>query len=146
MDDAKLIEFIDAIFLFHYPHLVKKFFDNPIITTEIPFTHCQTLILLRKFEILSISEIRNAMNIKKQNMTYIINQLEKKGLIQRLPDIKDRRLVKIKITNEGEEYINQWQIEAINNIKKNLSTLCKEDLELLLQSIKTIKLVLLKLS
>ncbi|MBI5460161.1 MarR family transcriptional regulator [Methanobacterium sp.] len=146
MDDAKLIELIDAVFLFHYPHLVKKLFASPIITTEIPFSHCQTLILLRKFEMLSISEIRNVMNIKKQNMTYIINKLENKRLIQRLPDLNDRRLVKIKITDEGEEYINQWQINAVDNIKKNLSTLCNEDLELLLQSIKTIKIVLLKLS
>ena len=96
-----MIEMIDIILLFHYPYLVKKLFNNPKITTKIPFTHCQTLILLRKYKTLSISEIRAVMKIKKQNMTYIIKNLENKKFIKRLPDMKDRRLVKIKITYDN---------------------------------------------
>lgn len=146
MDDERLIEMIDIILLFHYPHLVKKLFYNHRITTKIPFTHCQTLIILKKYEILSISEIRTIMKIKKQNMTYIINNLEKKEFIKRFPDINDRRLVKIKITNEGKEFLNQWQKNALVDMKNNLSTLRNDDLELLLNSIQSIKIVLSKLT
>jgi hypothetical protein len=50
LDDERLIEMIDIILLFHYPHLVKKLFYNHRITTKMPFTHCQTLIFLKKYE------------------------------------------------------------------------------------------------
>jgi DNA-binding MarR family transcriptional regulator len=86
------------------------------------------------------------MKIKKQNMTYIINNLEKKEFIKRFPDINDRRLVKIKITNEGKEFLNQWQKNALVEMKNNLSTLRNDDLELLLNSIQSIKIVLSKLT
>jgi DNA-binding MarR family transcriptional regulator len=86
------------------------------------------------------------MKIKKQNMTYIINNLEKKEFIKRFPDINDRRLVKIKITNEGKEFLNQWQKNALVDMKNNLSTLRNDDLELLLNSIQSIKIVLSKLT
>lgn len=86
------------------------------------------------------------MKIKKQNMTYIINNLEKKEFIKRFPDINNRRLVKIKITNEGKEFLNQWQKNALVEMKNNLSTLRNDDLELLLNSIQSIKIVLSKLT
>lgn len=86
------------------------------------------------------------MKIKKQNMTYIINNLEKKEFIKRFADINDRRLVKIKITNEGKEFLNQWQKNALVEMKNNLSTLRNDDLELLLNSIQSIKIVLSKLT
>ncbi len=86
------------------------------------------------------------MKIKKQNMTYIINNLEKKEFIKRFADINDRRLVKIKITNEGKEFLNQWQKNALVDMKNNLSTLRNDDLELLLNSIQSIKIVLSKLT
>ena len=79
-------------------------------------------------------------------MTYIINNLEKKEFIKRFPDINDRRLVKIKITNEGKEFLNQWQKNALVDMKNNLSTLRNDDLELLLNSIQSIKIVLSKLT
>lgn len=79
-------------------------------------------------------------------MTYIINNLEKKEFIKRFADINDRRLVKIKITNEGKEFLNQWQKNALVEMKNNLSTLRNDDLELLLNSIQSIKIVLSKLT
>ncbi len=79
-------------------------------------------------------------------MTYIINNLEKKEFIKRFADINDRRLVKIKITNEGKEFLNQWQKNALVDMKNNLSTLRNDDLELLLNSIQSIKIVLSKLT
>lgn len=50
---------------------------------------------------MSVSEISNLLQITPAAITHIINPLEEKGFIKRLPDPKDRRVVLIGLTDKG---------------------------------------------
>jgi DNA-binding MarR family transcriptional regulator len=50
---------------------------------------------------LSIGEISNFLQITPAGVTHLINPLEEKGLIERLKDPNDRRIVLIGITEKG---------------------------------------------
>ena len=50
---------------------------------------------------LSIGEISNFLQITPAGVTHLINPLEEKGLIERLKDPSDRRVVLIGITEKG---------------------------------------------
>jgi DNA-binding MarR family transcriptional regulator len=50
---------------------------------------------------ISVSEISNLLQITPAGVTHLINPLEEKGFIKRLPDPNDRRIVLIGLTNKG---------------------------------------------
>lgn len=50
---------------------------------------------------ISVSEISNLLQITPAGVTHLINPLEEKGFIKRLPDSHDRRIVLIGFTNKG---------------------------------------------
>jgi DNA-binding MarR family transcriptional regulator len=50
---------------------------------------------------ISVSEISNLLQITPAGVTHLVNPLEEKGFIKRLPDPNDRRIVLIGLTNKG---------------------------------------------
>ena len=47
------------------------------------------------------TDISNLLQITPAGVTHLLNPLEQKGFIERLPDDKDRRIVRIRITGSG---------------------------------------------
>jgi DNA-binding MarR family transcriptional regulator len=56
---------------------------------------------------MKVSEIGRLMKVTTPTITQTINNLYKKGLVLRIPDIHDRRSVRIKLTDKGEEIIKR---------------------------------------
>ncbi|MBM4240366.1 MAG: MarR family transcriptional regulator [Euryarchaeota archaeon] len=146
MDDKRLGEITDNLFLFYYPFFLKKLFKNKNFKkrTKLPFSHYQTLGLLKKCGELSMSEIGKLLCIKKQNMTYLADKLVEKGMIRRAPDLNDRRVIKIVITDKGNECFSEWRKNEIKEVKENVCSLDDEDLEKLYESVENIKYILSK--
>ncbi|MCE7698793.1 MAG: MarR family transcriptional regulator [Methanobacterium paludis] len=107
--------------------------------------HYQILGVLEHYDDLPISHIGKKLHISKPNMTVQIDKLAEEGMVKRLPDKKDRRIIRIEITPKGKGFIETSQKEVEVIIKKNLSTLSKEELESLYQSTENIKKILLKI-
>ncbi|WP_081758627.1 MarR family winged helix-turn-helix transcriptional regulator [Paenibacillus graminis] len=51
---------------------------------------------------LKVSEISRFMGLTPPTVTQLINSLEAKQMVERLPDVNDRRVVRIKLTEQGE--------------------------------------------
>ncbi len=83
-------------------------------------------------------EIRKFLNLNPSTVSGIINRLEKKGLLARLPKLGDKRVVNIALTSAGdnllksipallhEELSNKLQmlpIDELNTVEKGLNTL-----------------------
>ena len=92
-----------------------------------------------------MSKIGNRIHISKSNMTSLIDKLAEKGLVERIPDKNDRRVINITITDKGNNLLKDWREKSNNEIKKNLSNLSEEDLEKLYDSVENIKDILTKL-
>lgn len=53
------------------------------------------------------SDIKKFLNLNASTVSGIINRLEKKGLIARLPKSKDKRVVNIALTSSGDQLLEQ---------------------------------------
>lgn len=52
-------------------------------------------------ESLTLSEISARSSKKNSNITQIIDFLEEQGIVQRYPDDKDRRIIRVRLTDKG---------------------------------------------
>jgi DNA-binding MarR family transcriptional regulator len=64
---------------------------------------------------LKVSEISKNLMVSSPTVTQIVNNLVKQGLAERSIDIKDRRAVRIRVTETGERTINSVEKEFLNN-------------------------------
>ena len=64
----------------------------------------------------SIKEIGTACGLKKQTMTSHLNELEKRGYITRAPGEKDKRELRVSLTEYGEKF-KITLIEVINDLE-----------------------------
>ena len=102
------------------PVFPKKLLGVSRIVRELkmPLSHVQILLMLRK-EPLSIGELSHRLAIAKPNITPLVDELSHAGYVDRVKDEKDRREVKVNLTEEGiakiasieetvAESINSW--------------------------------------
>lgn len=52
-----------------------------------------------------LSELLLALNVPKQSATYIVDQLEKQGLVERRMDERDRRRFEVALTQKGKRRV-----------------------------------------
>lgn len=144
-DKEKLGEMFDDLLLL-YQLIQKNIFNNNSIGNrgKMSFTIYSILSMLKSADKLPISETAKQMCIKKQNMTYMADKLTEEGLIKRVPDINDRRVTNIIITDKGREYVEKWQKNRIEEMRQNFTCFDDDDLERLLESVDNMKYVLSK--
>lgn len=65
----------------------------------------------------SITELSNKLRVKTPSITQIINELEKCSLIERRADKKDRRVVRIVLTEDGQKFVDDHEEKAMTEIK-----------------------------
>ena len=75
------------------------------------------------------SDIRKFLNLNSSTVSGIINRLEKKGLVARLPKFGDMRVVKIALTSAGDKLFNTIPSLLHEQLSDKLQKL--DDLELL---------------
>lgn len=73
------------------------------------------------------SEISNLMQITPAGVTHLLNALEEQGCIERLPDPKDRRIVRIGITDRGNQAARRVASEAQRQVMGLVRHLGEED-------------------
>ncbi|HET7578824.1 MAG TPA: MarR family transcriptional regulator [Bacillales bacterium] len=73
------------------------------------------LRFIREHQPCTSSDLSKAFYVKKSAVTAIINRLEKKGFIQRIRSNEDRRVVYLKLTEEGESF-HQELSERVNQM------------------------------
>ncbi len=74
-------------------------------------------------------EIRKFLNLNASTVSGIINRLEKKGLLARLPKSGDKRLVKIALTSAGDKLLNTIPSLLHEQLSKNLQKLGEPELK-----------------
>jgi len=146
VDEEKLSEILDGLLILY--QLIQKniFKPNPIGNgIKMSFTIHFILLTLKSVNKLPISETGKLMCIKKQNMTYIADKLVENGLIRRVPDLNDRRVINIIITDKGKEYVDEWQKNRINIMRQNFTCFDDDDLKKMNKSVDNIKYALSKI-
>lgn len=80
-------------------------------------------------------EVKKFLNLNSSTISGIINRLERKGLVARLPKSGDKRVVNIALTSAGDELIASMPSLLHEQLSNKLNTLKAEDLVALEQSL-----------
>ena len=140
MSDEKLDEIASNLLLFipiFYKKLLKDGHQHPQVALSNP--QCLVLGILKGSGPLPTSEIGKRLYISKPNMTSIIDRLIKEGLVERLSDGKDRRIVNVAITEKGRNTLESHKKAVTEVIKGNLSSMDEKDLISLSTSLEKIR-------
>lgn len=93
----------------------------------------------------TVSNIGKTLNISKPNMTPIIDKLFNDGFVRRFEDPKDRRKIRIEITEKGHNFLHEKRKQLLNNFSDKISVLPSEDIIKLEESLNTLNSIISKL-
>ncbi len=91
-----------------------------------------------------ISVMADKLSISRSHMTGHIDQLVKEGLLNKVPDKNDRRIIRVVTTPEGRLVRNKYRKVFEKHVEQKLSLLSPEELEEFYKSIKIIKNIVKK--
>ena len=126
---------------FYHKHIVRTGYG----ITGIQAAQYRVLGVLMKAGTLPMSEIGRRLYISKPYMTALIDTLIGDGLVERRPDLADRRVINISITEQGKKHLKQSITLYKNDLKDLLATLDEHDLEKLCSSLESLKAILGKI-
>ena len=84
------------------------------------------------------SEIRKFLNLNPSTVSGIIDRLEKKGLLARLPRSGDKRIVNIALTSAGDKLLNRIPSLLHEQLSDKLQLLDEEDLRKVEEGLNTL--------
>lgn len=131
-----------SLLFFHHKQLMKS--SEPM--NGVREAQLRILFILMKEGTMSMSALGNRLFISKPHMTSLVDTLIRDDLVRRDPDLKDRRVINITITDQGAGFIQ----ESMNNYKEclkgTLAQLDARDLQTLCTSSEKIAKILSKLT
>jgi len=103
------------------------------------------LFILDKVGKSPMSELGKFLLVSKPNITFHVDRLVQDGLVKRIPDESDRRVIYIHLTDKGKQFVQRKKEQALAVITEKLSTLHDLDLHDLSKSLDKVIAVLSKL-
>ncbi|MDO4534377.1 MAG: MarR family transcriptional regulator [Clostridium perfringens] len=127
--------------------LNRIIFNNPELTKglTIPPSHVRVIFCLDHNGPMSISEIAKKLSIYKPNMTPILDKLIQEGFIVRCEDPKDRRILRITLTEKAHDFIKIQKRKLEEIFQNKIGDLSKEDLATLIKASSELNNIIVKL-
>jgi DNA-binding MarR family transcriptional regulator len=94
------------------------------------------LYLLSKHSNSSVKEASNFLGVSKSAVTQLTEPLERKGLISRQNDPRDRRIVRLALTPKGSDLLKKLARYKFDGIRSAIGTLDNHDIKLLCELLK----------
>lgn len=81
--------------------LMQQAMTRALTGLDIKTPHLDILINLYRFDGISQQELAHKLLVGRSNMSMLLPQLEKRGLIERRPDGRDKRVLRLSLTRDG---------------------------------------------
>lgn len=94
---------------------------------------------------LRIGELCNKMLVSPGNMTLVLDNIEKLGYLERVPNKEDRRAIDVRLTSEGKDLFDKIFKLHAEYITKLMSVLTAEEQKILGDILKKLGLAVSKL-
>ena len=95
---------------------------------------------------LNMSELSHRLQRSKPNMTALIGKLIREGLVDRVQEKTDQRIIRVELTEKGRKFIDERKKIAKEAIRANLEPLAEQDLNELCESLEKINRIIAKLN
>lgn len=122
---------IESFFIFF--RLMKERMGCNLGVIHLTVLQVQAIIFLKRYPHSQMREIAKYFKIEFPSATTLIDTLVKMNLAERSHDDKDRRLVLISLSKQGETFVGEVEKERIKKIKEILAFLPEEDKKELLR-------------
>lgn len=139
----------------HFVKFATKFFfmaksqyqqQNQIRANTLAFHALITLKELEERQELTMSQLAQELAITKQQLTKLVNDLEKKGLVERIHDQENRRQVYIRITPLGCSMMDELRENMLSSTFQALKAYTPEELVLMDQCLQDLTKLMKKFS
>ncbi|MCJ7595868.1 MAG: MarR family transcriptional regulator [Desulfobacterales bacterium] len=138
MEGIKAIPFL---VIMNFADILKRYaeisFANPLHYNLLGF-------LIRHGGSLTPTELAKLLFRSKHSMTKVVDSLEKKGYVTRVPDSNDRRVLHIKITTAGLERVRKNTARGETLVKDIVSTLSDKEMNELVNYIRRLRQTIIK--
>ncbi|WP_455873270.1 MarR family winged helix-turn-helix transcriptional regulator [Rhizobium yanglingense] len=101
--------------------LMQQSLGRSLAELDIKTPHLDILINLYRFEGISQQELARKLLVGRSNMSMLLPQMEKRGLIERRGDDKDKRVLRLYLTPEGRSVTERAMVIQTNLIERVLS-------------------------
>lgn len=101
--------------------LMQQSLGRSLAELDIKTPHLDILINLYRFEGISQQELARKLLVGRSNMSMLLPQMEKRGLIERRGDDKDKRVLRLYLTPEGRSVTERAMVIQIDLIERVLS-------------------------
>jgi MarR family transcriptional regulator, organic hydroperoxide resistance regulator len=128
--------------LYHALRTIYLFERTEIEIFDLTYQQMYLLKYLKRSTPLRVSETADELRIPVFAATRLIDQLEKKKLITRNRDVKDRRNIFIRLSSQGEDMVRRIEEHTIEMIVSRMSGYTDEQLGIMLELIKNIDVIL----
>jgi DNA-binding MarR family transcriptional regulator len=126
--------------VFALRRLYLKAFGKPaLLNSSISPLAYMIMLHLKSKSLLSMTEISKKLGVPKPNATVLIDKLIEKKLTERVNDAKDRRIVMIKLTKKGIEFLESARKIYHAQITDKLLQLKEADLKQFAEALVIVK-------
>ncbi|MGJ9383440.1 MarR family transcriptional regulator [Salipaludibacillus sp. CF4.18] len=146
--DQKNTDKLVANLLSIFPLMNKKLFPPVQVfhDNELNHTHFFLLKIVEEFGPIRTSDLGKKLAIKKSNLTPLINKLIVKELVTREKAAEDRRVIFIKLTSKGGEFLANREEVLKEEIKGRLTRLQDSEADKLFEAVAQLEGILKKLN
>jgi DNA-binding MarR family transcriptional regulator len=88
---------------------------------------------------MTVSELARVSMVPKPQMTHLVDQLVRLGIVERRPDATDRRVINLALTEHGRALLGDLKRKVRENIKNSLAGLTPEELAQMAQALETLR-------
>ncbi len=94
---------------------------------------------------MTVSELARVSVVPKPQMTHLIDQLVRSGIVERRADAADRRVVNISLTDHGLQLLRDVKRKVEEDLKNRLSGLTPDDLAAMATALETLNSIVARL-
>jgi len=120
-------------------HILFKEYTLPLELSDLNLTQERILMTVRNSDQLPMITIARAIGLEKGPFSQTVSKLEELGLIVRVRSTTDRRLVFLKLTNEGESVTDIIEGSMDLHFKKKIDALSPEQVDDFFHALGTLK-------
>ncbi|MDE6852949.1 MAG: MarR family transcriptional regulator [Lachnospiraceae bacterium] len=100
----KMVEVFENILKTENVFIVNK------LGWDLSMTEIHTIAVIGKNRLLMMSELAGQLHVTMGTLTVMINNLVKKGFVERYKSEKDRRIVKVGLTKDGRQIYDMHEL------------------------------------
>lgn len=108
--------------------------------TGVTFAQFEVLVVVYHFQPMTVNGIIDKTLSTIGNISLVIANLVKDGFLTSVPDEKDKRSKLISLTEKGEQFMDDFFPEHLNNLETIFSIFSNEEKELLLSLMRRLRL------